>query len=113
MKNKVSHGNIIEFTAPSGGVTSGVAVKIGAMLAVAVVTAAQGEVVSGDTEGVFDHAAATHATDQAWAFGDTIYWDDTAKVFTKTSSGNTKAGYAVAAKVSTVASGRLRLVPTI
>lgn len=113
MKNRVCNGDVLDFTAPSGGVTSGVAVKIGALIAIAVITAAQGEAATGHTEGVFDHAAATHATDQAWAVGDVIYWDDTAKVFTKTSSGNTKAGYAVAVKASTAATGRIRLVPTI
>jgi len=113
MKNRVCNGDVLDFTAPSGGVTSGKGVKIGAMIAIAVITAAQGETATGHTEGVFDVDAATHATDQAWAHGDTIYWDDTNKVFTKTSSSNTKAGYAIGAKVSTVATGRIRLVPTI
>jgi predicted RecA/RadA family phage recombinase len=48
---------------------------------------------------------------QAWAEGDLVYWDNTAKQFTKTSTSNTKAGYAVAAKLTAGVSGRMRLVP--
>jgi len=113
MKTKVSNADVLDITAPSGGTVSGRGVKIGALFGVAVTTNAQGDTVAVHTTGVFDHAAATHATDQAWAVGDTIYWDDTAKVMTKTSSGNTKVGYAVAAKASTAAVGRLRLVPIV
>lgn len=40
------------------------------------------------------------ATGQAWAMGDLLYWDNSAGKFTTTSSGNTKAGYALAAAAS-------------
>jgi predicted RecA/RadA family phage recombinase len=39
-------------------------------------------------------------TGAAWAIGDTIYWDNTNHVFTKTSTSNTKCGYALEAKAS-------------
>ena len=110
MKTKFSEGSPLDFTAPSGGTTSGVGVKIGSMIAIAALTAAAGDTTVGHTQGVFDHASDTGA---AWAFGDLLYWDDTNKVFTKTSSGNTKAGYAAAAKTSGATTGRIKLVPTI
>lgn len=110
MKTKVSCGSPLDFTSPSGGTTSGVAVKIGAMIAIATITTVAGDPATGEVEGQFDHTSDTGA---AWAFGDTLYWDDTNKVFTKTSSGNTKAGYATAAKTSGATTGRIRLVPTI
>lgn len=110
MKTKVSSGEVLDITAPSGGTTSGVGVLIGtALFGIAVTTNAQGDTVAVHTTGVFDHAAETHATDQAWSVGDLVYWDNTNKRLTKTSSGNTLVGYAVAAKASTAATGRFRI----
>lgn len=40
------------------------------------------------------------ATGAAWAVGDDIYWDATAKKFTKTSTDNTKCGVALAPALS-------------
>lgn len=113
MKNYVQDGIALDLIAPSGGVVSGLAYKIGSIIALAAVDAAEGETFAGYVEGVYDVVAATHATDQAWTEGLLIYWDDTAKAFTITATSNTKAGVAVAAKASTAAEGRLRLVPTI
>lgn len=110
MKTKVSSGSPLDFTVPSGGCTSGVALLIGSCLIIPTTTNLVGDTASGHTEGVFDHASDTGA---AWSMGDLLYWDNTNKVFTKTSSGNTKAGYAAAAKLSATATGRIRLVPTI
>jgi predicted RecA/RadA family phage recombinase len=51
-------------------------------------------------------------TGAAWAVGDVVYWDDTAKVFTKTTTSNTKAGQVTAAaKLSAATTGRIRLQP--
>ena len=44
--------------------------------------------------------AAVTDTGAAWVLGDKIYWDDTAKKFTKTSTSNTLCGYALEAKAS-------------
>ncbi|RZJ81099.1 MAG: DUF2190 family protein [Brevundimonas sp.] len=106
----MSDGSVLDVTAPSGGVTSGVGVKIGALLGIPVTSNAAGDVVAVHTTGVFDHAK---TTGEAWTVGATLYWDDTNKRFTTTSSGNTKAGYAVAAALSADTVGRVRLVPTI
>jgi predicted RecA/RadA family phage recombinase len=46
---------------------------------------------------------------QAWTVGAPIYWDDTAKLFTTTSTSNTLAGVAVAAAANPSATGRVRL----
>jgi predicted RecA/RadA family phage recombinase len=111
MKTKISDANVIDFTAPSGGTTSGVGVLIGSFFAIAVTTNVAGDTVAGHTSGVFDHAKEGAGSGQAWAFGDTVYWDNTNKRLTKTSSGNTKVGYATAAALTTDTVGRFRLVP--
>ena len=40
------------------------------------------------------------ATGAAWVIGDVLYWDDSAKAFTKTSSGNKRVGVALSAQAS-------------
>jgi predicted RecA/RadA family phage recombinase len=94
MKNFVQPGESIEFTAPSGGVTSGVGVLIGDLLVIATVTAAEGARFNGLVEGVITH---TKPGSQAWTEGQGLYWDDGAKKFTTSASGNKFAGYAVVA----------------
>lgn len=111
MKNYVQPGEILTLIAPSGGVTAGVGVLIGAIFAVASVTAAEGEEFAGAVRGVFDLAAATHASTQAIAAGAPAYWDNTAKVVTATAAGNTVIGVVTEDKVSTVAVARVALVP--
>lgn len=108
MKNFVQSGDMLDLVAPSGGVTSGKGVKIGVIIAIASTTAIAGASFAGATEGVFDVDSDTGA---AWAAGDVVYWDDTNKVFTKTSTSNTKCGYAVAAKLSGDTTGRINLSP--
>jgi predicted RecA/RadA family phage recombinase len=110
MKNFVQDGCVVTLTAPSGGVTSGKGVKVGSIIAIAATTQAAAASFEGAVTGVFDVDKATGA---AWAEGDLLYWDDTAKNFTKTSTSNTKSGYAVSAAASGDATGRMRLVPSI
>ncbi len=110
MKNFVQNGHALDFTAPSGGVTSGTPLKIGGFIVVPAADAAEGAVFAGHVEGVFDLVAEGAGSGQDWSVGDAIYWDDTAKQFTKTSTGNTVAGLAAAAKVTTDTTGRLRLI---
>jgi predicted RecA/RadA family phage recombinase len=109
MKNFVSQGHALDLTAPSGGVTSGKGVKIGAIIAIALVTAAAGATFAGLVTGVVN---VDSDTGTAWAVGDIVYWDDTNKVFTKTSTSNTKAGYVVTAKASGDTSAHVRLQPS-
>jgi len=50
------------------------------------------------------------ATGAAWTPGDTLYWDDSAKKFTKTSAGNTPAGIAAESAGSSDTTGMILLL---
>lgn len=54
---------------------------------------------------------APKATGQAWAVLAKVYWDDTAKVFTTTSTSNTLGGYVAEAAASGDAEGIIHLDP--
>lgn len=107
MKNFVQPGHRLTLTAPYA-VSSGGGFKVGSIIAIAAYTAASGADVEGVTAGVFDHAKNSA---EAWSQGVAVYWDDTNKVFTTTSAGNTKAGFAAAAAANPSATGRVWLVP--
>lgn len=94
MKNFVQPGNIVTLTAPSGGVVSGTAYKIGSLIVVAQATVAQTLPFAALVEGVISY---TKPGSQAWTEGAKVYWDNSAKKFTTTSSANTLAGIAAAA----------------
>ena len=107
MKNYVQPGNIITLTAPYA-VASGEGLLVGAILGVASGTAALGEAVETAVEGVYD---LKKVASQAWAAGDKIYWDNTAKNTTKTLTSNTLIGVATEAVAggATDLIGRVRL----
>jgi predicted RecA/RadA family phage recombinase len=105
MKNYIANGEIITLVAPYD-VASGAAFKVGSIIAVATKAAASGATVEGITTGVVEVAKVSA---QAWAVGDKIYWDDTAKNFTTVSTSNTLAGVAVAVAANPSSTGRLRL----
>lgn len=90
----IQPGDVLEFTAPAGGVTKGTGVLIGDILVIPVDSAAAGALFRGQTRGVWSHAK---AASQAWAEGVIVYWDNTAKVFTTTATANRRAGVATAA----------------
>lgn len=52
-KGFVQLGNTVTFTAPSGGVINGHAYKIGALVVIADITAAEGQECEGHTKGVW------------------------------------------------------------
>lgn len=110
MKNYEQHGDTLDLTAPAGGVTSGAPVKIGGQIVVPQVSAAEGKIFAAKTTGVF---RVPKATGQAWGECVTVYWDDTAKAFTTTSTSNTKCGHSTAAAVSGDAIGLVKLIPTV
>jgi predicted RecA/RadA family phage recombinase len=93
MKNYIQPGNTITLAAPYE-VNSGDGLLVGSIFGVASGAALNGTVVEATLVGVFD---LTKVGSQAWSIGDAIYWDNTAKNCTKTASGNTKIGVAVAA----------------
>ena len=93
MKNYVQPGKTITLTAPYA-VTSGDGLLLGSIFGVATGTAALGEAVEAALVGVYD---LKKVASQAWAAGDRIYWDNTAKVCTTTVGTNTLIGVAVKA----------------
>ena len=104
MKSFVQHGDVLTFVAPYA-VASGAPFKVGALVAIAVNAAAQGAAVEGKTEGVFN---LPKVSAQAWAVGDKIYWDDTAKAMTNV-SGGTLCGAATAAAANPSTTGTVYL----
>lgn len=107
MKNGIHTGKVMTYTAPSGGVTSGTPVLIGALLVVPVTSNLEGEKFAGETEGVISF---TKVSAQAWTEGQVIYWDNTNKRFTSASaSGLFPIGVAAEAAANPTAIGKVRL----
>lgn len=106
-KNFVQVGSTISCVAPSGGVVGGLAYLLTNLLVVALSTAAVGESFEGKVDGVWKDMP--KATGQTWAFGVVLYWDDTAKKFTTTSTSNKRVGVALAAAASGDTVGTVRL----
>lgn len=93
MKTYVQPGNVLALIAPYA-VASGDGLLVGALFGIAVATADNGEPVEACMVGVFD---LKKTGSQAWSPGDKVYWDNTAREATKTATGNTLIGVAVAA----------------
>ena len=107
MKTYVQPGNTITLTAPYA-VASGDGLLVGSIFGVASGTAALGETVEAALTGVYD---LKKVASQAWAAGDKVYWDNTAKEATKTTTSNTLIGVAVVAVAGGASDiiGRVRL----
>jgi predicted RecA/RadA family phage recombinase len=106
MKNYVQSGGTLTLTAPTGGVVGGQGYLIGAVFVVAVASAAEGKPFAGKTIGVFEMAKTAA---QAVTEGALIYWDNTNRLVTTTSSGNTKIGAASQAALAADAAALVRL----
>lgn len=106
MKNYVQPGDVLELTAPVGGVVSDTAYKIGQLLVVALVTAAAGEKFSGTRVGVHE---LPKVSAQAWTEGALVYWDDAAKNVTTVATGKLCIGVAAAAAANPSATGLVLL----
>lgn len=106
MKNYVSPGEVLELTAPSGGVTKDVPVLIGSLVVIPTVDAAQTLKFSALVIGV---VTVPKATGTAWTEGAKLYWDVADGEFNTSSAGNTLAGVAAAAAESADATGQIRL----
>lgn len=105
-KNFVQPGQVLTLTAPTGGVVSGNAYLIGALLCIALGTAAQGEQFEAQVTGVW-RLPKTAA--QAWTEGAAVYWNTTTKLATTTATGNTFIGHAVADAANPSDFGHVRL----
>ncbi len=111
MKNYLQHGDTVDAVAPAGGVVSGSPILIGSLFGVPATSAAEGESFALRRKGVF--ASVAKETGTAWTFGDTLYWDDTAKKFTKAiGTVNRRVGVAAADALDSAAIGNVILVPT-
>jgi len=107
MKNFVQPGNTITLTAPYA-VASGDGLLVGSIFGVAAGSAASGDPVEGALVGVFD---LKKVASQAWSVGDKVYWDNTAREATKTTTSNTLIGVAIEAVAGGAGDtiGRVRL----
>lgn len=105
MKSYIQEGDVLTLTAPYD-VASGAGLLVGTIVGVAAHAAISGAEVEVCVEGVVEVAKVSA---QAWTQGATIYWDNTAKLFTSVSTSNTKAGVAVAAAANPSDTGIIRL----
>lgn len=93
MKTYVSDGNTLTVAAPAA-LTSGAGALVGSIFGIAMSDAANGADVVLQVTGVVEM---TKQASQAWTVGAAIYWNNTTKVATTASSGNTKIGVATVA----------------
>jgi predicted RecA/RadA family phage recombinase len=103
--NYIQPGKTMNFAAPAD-VASGAGALIGAIFGVALQTLASGARGEFAIEGVWT-LAKTSA--QAWTEGALIYWDNTNKVCTTTSTSNTRIGVAAAVAANPSSTGQVRL----
>lgn len=107
--NYVGEGDALTLVAPYA-VNSGGGAQFGNNLfGVAVTTLASGATGVFRSEGVFD---LTKNTTGAFAVGDRLYWDNTNKRLTTTTTGNICVGIAVEAAATTASTGRIKLCET-
>jgi predicted RecA/RadA family phage recombinase len=106
MKNYLGKCDVITFTAPSGGVSSGDGMLVDAMFGIATGDVAEGADGEMQLVGGF-RLPKTSA--QAWTVGQPIYWDDTTKKADNTAPGNVLIGVAIAAADNPSSFGDVRL----
>lgn len=88
----IQPGDVLTYTAPSGGVVSGTPVLIGNMLVIPTNDADEGDPFEGKLTGVW---SVPKVGSQAWTAGDVVYWDDGNTRFT-TVANDLRAGSAAA-----------------
>lgn len=111
-KNLVACGDVLDYLIPSGEVIeSGDPVLVNDVMGVALVSGVEGEIISVQLEGVFSLPKKTHASNQALAQGDAVFFDHTDGKVTNTSNGglNPQVGVAYNDALSTSASANVRL----
>lgn len=106
--NYVQEGEVLALTAPYTR-TAGQAALVGTgLFGVALVDVTSGASASFSTCGVW---TLTKTEAQEWAtVGLPIYWDDSGKALTTTSSGNTLVGYNTAVAANPSTTGTIRLI---
>jgi predicted RecA/RadA family phage recombinase len=111
MKNFLQDGKTITLTAPTGGVTGGLFYKIGLFFGCAAFSAAEAASFELCRSGAF--TGVPKATSETWAEGELLYWDDSAKKFTKTSTSNSKQAIVLAVAGSSATVGDIVLAHSI
>ena len=90
--NYIGPGNTVTVVMPYAA-SSGVGVQVGSgLFGVAAATYASGATGVIDREGIFTGLAKTSGTGEAFAVGDRLFWDNSTKKLTKTSTGNLCVG---------------------
>lgn len=105
MKNYITSGETITVTL-AATIASGAGLLTGALFGVAKCAGVSGDQVAIALEGVFELPKATGAV----ALGAKVYWDDTNKNITTTSSGNTLVGYCWEAVISGATLIKVKLI---
>jgi predicted RecA/RadA family phage recombinase len=100
VKTFTATGEVLEYTAPVGGVISGNAYLVGAIVVVASGDAVAGTKFRGLTVGTVD----LPSSDDVWTALAKLYWDNTAKKVTTTVGANTLIGVATPPIVANVVS---------
>lgn len=118
MKTFVQKGDVLALTTPGAGVVAGTAVRIGSLIAIALVTVTAAQVTADPTvkfsalvKGVVTVPKPTGGG-TAWTEGAAVYWDNSAANFTKTVISDTNdhlVGVAAAAAGDSATTGLLRL----
>ncbi len=107
MQNFLKPGDTQTFTAPVGGVTTGVPVLISSLVVVPVTTVAAGLPFEGMVEGTFTLPKTAGAT---WAEGQVLYFDSATSSFATAQSATARrAGAAVEAALIGAVTGKVRL----
>lgn len=104
MRNFIQTGDVVELTAPAD-MNSGDCALVGSFFGVATKAISNGTVGNFMIEGVFDLPKDTSTVAQ----GAKLYWDNTAKKVTTTSTSNTFIGHAILAAATGVSTVRVRL----
>lgn len=113
MNNYIGPGKNITVTFPYQR-NSGQGLLVGGLFGVAFQTTASGSTGVMVTEGQFTGLAKASGTGEAWAVGDRLFWDDSAKNLTKNSTGKFPVGVcleAIATGVTTA--GQVKIGPTV
>lgn len=109
MRNFVQPGDTISVTAPYA-VASGGGALVGSIFGIATNAAASGAAVELKRTGVFDVAK---TTGEPWTQGVKVYWNNSTKLLTTTSAGNTQVGVAARAQIAGDTIGRALLTGQI
>lgn len=112
MKNYVQPGDSISVAFPYAR-NSGEGVKVGnAVFGVAVDTVASGATGVICTAGVYSGIAKATGAGENWTVGNRVFWDDTNKRITTTSTGNLSVGVALNAAATGDATGTIKIIPS-